>query len=67
VKQQAHTSDLLTELTNEASKDTVDLEWLLGHLRKEPSDSCCSSSQSPFSSQAWALLQAWLSLSPPWK
>jgi hypothetical protein len=34
VKQQVHTSDLLTRLTNEAPKDTVDLDWLSGHLQK---------------------------------
>jgi hypothetical protein len=34
VKQQVHTSDLLTRLINEAPKDTVDLDWLLGHLQK---------------------------------
>jgi hypothetical protein len=32
--QQAHTSDLLTRLIKEAPKDTVDLDWLLGHLQK---------------------------------
>jgi hypothetical protein len=34
VKKQVHTSDLLTHLMNEAPKDTVDLDWLLGHLQK---------------------------------
>ena len=32
--QQAYTSDLLARLIKEAPKDTVDLDWLLGHLRK---------------------------------
>jgi hypothetical protein len=32
--QQVHTSDLLTRLIKEAPKDTVDLDWLLGHLQK---------------------------------
>jgi hypothetical protein len=31
---QVHTSDLLTRLINDAPKDTVDLDWLLGHLQK---------------------------------
>jgi hypothetical protein len=31
---QVHTSDLLTRLIKEAPKDTVDLDWLLGHLQK---------------------------------
>jgi hypothetical protein len=34
MKHQVHTSDLLTRLMNEAPKDTVDLDWLLGHLQK---------------------------------
>jgi hypothetical protein len=34
VKQQVRTSELLTQLMNEAPKDAVDLEWLLGHLQK---------------------------------
>jgi hypothetical protein len=34
MKQQIHTSDLLTRLIVEAPKDIVDLEWLLGHLQK---------------------------------
>jgi hypothetical protein len=34
VKHQVHTSDLLKRLTDEAPKDTVDLDWLLGHLQK---------------------------------
>jgi hypothetical protein len=34
VKQQVHTSALLTRLIKEAPKDTVDLDWLLGHLQK---------------------------------
>jgi hypothetical protein len=34
VKQQVHTSDLLTRLMDEAPKNTVDLDWLLGHLQK---------------------------------
>jgi hypothetical protein len=29
-----HTSDLLKRLIDEAPKDTVDLDWLLGHLQK---------------------------------
>lgn len=32
--QQVYTSDLLARLIKEAPKDTVDLDWLLGHLRK---------------------------------
>jgi hypothetical protein len=34
VKQQVPTSDLLTRLMDEAPKNTVDLDWLLGHLQK---------------------------------
>jgi hypothetical protein len=34
VKQQVHTSALLTRLMKEAPKETVDLDWLLGHLQK---------------------------------
>jgi hypothetical protein len=34
VKHQVHTSVLLTRLMDEAPKDTVDLDWLLGHLEK---------------------------------
>jgi hypothetical protein len=34
VKQKVHTSDLLARLIDEAPKDTVDLDWLLGHLQK---------------------------------
>jgi hypothetical protein len=34
VKQQIHTSDLLKRLIDEAPKDNVDLDWLLGHLQK---------------------------------
>jgi hypothetical protein len=34
VKQPVHTSDLLKRLIDEAPKDKVDLEWLLGHLQK---------------------------------
>jgi hypothetical protein len=34
VKQQIHTSDLLTRLMDEAPKNTVDLDWLLSHLQK---------------------------------
>jgi hypothetical protein len=34
VKQQVHTSALLMRLMKEAPKDTVDLDWLLGHLQK---------------------------------
>jgi hypothetical protein len=34
VKQQVHTSDLLTRLMDEAPKNTVDFDWLLGHLQK---------------------------------
>lgn len=29
-----HTSDLLKRLIDEAPNDTVDLDWLLGHLQK---------------------------------
>lgn len=32
--QQVQTSDLLKRLLNEAPKDKVDLDWLLGHLQK---------------------------------
>ena len=31
---QVHTSDLLQRLINEAPKDSIDLDWLLGHLQK---------------------------------
>jgi hypothetical protein len=31
---QVHTSDLLKRLIDEAPKDKVDLDWLLGHLQK---------------------------------
>lgn len=31
---QVHTSDLLKRLTDEAPRDKVDLDWLLGHLQK---------------------------------
>jgi hypothetical protein len=31
---QVHTSDLLKRLIDEAPDDTVDLDWLLGHLQK---------------------------------
>jgi hypothetical protein len=34
VKQQVHTSALLTRLIKEAPRDTVDLDWLLGHLQQ---------------------------------
>jgi hypothetical protein len=34
MKQQVHTSDLLMRLMDEAPKNTVDLDWLLGHLQK---------------------------------
>jgi hypothetical protein len=34
VREQIHTSDLLTRLIGEAPKNTVDLDWLLGHLQK---------------------------------
>jgi hypothetical protein len=34
VKQQVHTSDLLTRLMDEAPKNTVDLDWPLGQLQK---------------------------------
>ena len=34
MKQQVHTSDLLKRLIDEAPKDNVDLDWLLGHLQK---------------------------------
>jgi hypothetical protein len=34
VKQQVHTSDLLTRLMDQAPKNTVDLDWLLGQLQK---------------------------------
>ena len=33
MKQQVHTSALLMRLMKEAPKDTVDLDWLLGHLQ----------------------------------
>jgi hypothetical protein len=36
MKPQVHTSDLLTRLTDEAPTDSVDLDWLLGHLQKRP-------------------------------
>jgi hypothetical protein len=34
VAEHVHTSDLLARLIEEAPKDSVDLDWLLGHLQK---------------------------------
>jgi hypothetical protein len=34
VKHLVHTSDLLTRPRDQAPKDTIDLDWLLGHLQK---------------------------------
>jgi hypothetical protein len=34
VSEHVHTSDLLVRLIDEAPKDSVDLDWLLGHLQK---------------------------------
>jgi hypothetical protein len=34
VAEHVHTSDLLVRLMDEAPKDSVDLDWLLGHLQK---------------------------------
>jgi hypothetical protein len=34
VGEHVHTSDLLVRLIDEAPKDSVDLDWLLGHLQK---------------------------------
>jgi hypothetical protein len=34
VSEQVHTSHLLARLVQEAPKDSVDLDWLLGHLQK---------------------------------
>jgi hypothetical protein len=34
VAEHVHTSDLLVRLLDEAPKDSVDLDWLLGHLQK---------------------------------
>jgi hypothetical protein len=34
VRQPAHSSDLLKRLVDETPRETVDLDWLLGHLKK---------------------------------
>jgi hypothetical protein len=34
MREHVHTSDLLVRLIDEAPKDSVDLDWLLGHLQK---------------------------------